>query len=160
MSQLYIKIIDSIEVLNKGANMKKIIRIFLEIIVLISITVVVNFLCKSDNIMECIDEKIVPILVGIMGASASFLSMIKPIFSKFNLSKENYDKSLIEIRKVIQENEELKKILQENIDDIEIINNNISKLIEMVKIGFTSDEEMVKNGNAEKICSIGDNNEV
>lgn len=140
--------------------MKKAIRILLEIMMLISITIIVNFLCKSDNVVECINEKVVPVLVGIMGASASFLSMVKPIFSKFNLSKENYEKSLIEIKKIIQENNELKQILQENIDDIAVINDNVSKLIEMVKIGFTSDEELVKNGNAEKICSMGENNEL
>ncbi|MBQ7308320.1 MAG: hypothetical protein IJW82_07335 [Clostridia bacterium] len=114
--------------------------------------VVVNYLCNQQEIYQIIDQKIIPILVGIVGAIASMFSLLKPIFSKLDLSQIGLKESLNECNRVIKENNFIKAELHNSLKKIECLEKEVNTLINMVKIGFSQDESLVKSGKANLIC--------
>ena len=130
----------------------KIIKILGKIFGIGLFVVIVNYLCNQQSIYQIIDQKVIPVLVGVVGAIASIFSLLKPIFSKLDLSQIGLNKSIDECNKVIKENQLIKQELSLSLNKISKLEKEITVLINMVKIGFCQDEELIQNGKANLIC--------
>ena len=110
-------------------------------------------------------EKALPVLVavgsGIMTICAVLVPVLKSVKGGINLfknSKAEYDKTTTEvlsaqkeINKTVENVQDLKKEVAEL--KIQVVN-----LVKIVKIAFTNNIELVKNGYANEILKIGDEN--
>ena len=137
----------------------KIIKFLSKVLGIGLFVIIVNYVCNQQEIYQIIDQKIIPILVGIVGAIASMFSLLKPIFSKLDLSQIGLKKSLEECNNVIKENQVIKQELSLSLEKISKLEKEICILINMVKIGFCQDENLIENGKANLICKEVEKNE-
>lgn len=139
--------------------MKKIINVLLRILLVGLIVVVVNYLGSLSNVYQFIDQKVIPVLVGVIGAVASLFSFLKPLFLKLDVSNNSLEEALVKVKKIMDENQYLKENLSISVQNVESLQKDLKILIEIVKVGFSNNQELVKNGVANQICKIGEENE-
>lgn len=134
---------------------------------------------ENDKLREYIEEKIVPVLMGVITSVVALLSTLKGIFSSLKglkESKENFDKdrekikeeSKKELEKISQKYEEIKTevgkvcLLLPEIEKLkgqsEILSKEIANLSEIASLGFSQNQELVKEGNARKIVVLAEKN--
>lgn len=140
---------------------KKVLLNLAKCLTLVSIVILVNYLCRLEDLYQIIDEKIIPILVGLAGAIASIFSLLKPIFSKLDTSINiDLKEKLAKLAILIQENNQLNENYKKECKAVEELEKDLKILIEMTKLALSQDENLVKNGIANQICKVGDKDEI
>lgn len=132
--------------------MKKILESLLKGLFLSGIIVLVNYISQTDNFYEVLDQKIIPVVVAVIGATGSLFSVIKPVINKLSKKNTDMEKALNDLKGYIEENNMLKKTLEETFTYTKALQKDIESITEMLKIGFSQNEEFVKKGKANKIC--------
>ena len=124
-----------------------------------------------------IEEKIVPILMGVATSVIALLGTLKSIFNALKSLKESklcYDKEISSVKeKARKELDEIKEKYEEIktlIDDtprlsmqIEELNNQakilsceIANMSKITSLGFSKERELIKNGSAREIVRLSD----
>lgn len=135
--------------------MKKYLKIGLIIFCLIGVIIVAKGIITSDNAELILNEKIYPILVGIIGAITSIYTVLKPIILKLNISSDDFEKNLNYSKKLVNENEEFKKEILALYKKIETLNKNVGNLKKIMLTVTANTQELVKNGTASIIAKEG-----
>lgn len=133
----------------------------------------------NDPLKEYVEEKIVPVLMGVITSAVALLSTLKGIFSALKglkESKEDFQKerelikesSKRELEKFAQKYEELKELVEnvcvvtpqiENLKKkTEVLSMEIANLSEIASLGFCQNQELVKEGHARKIVILSEKN--
>lgn len=136
--------------------MNKFIKLILYIVILICVGILGYYVSYSEEVFKVLDEKIIPIVVGIGGGITGIYSLFSPIISKLDYSNKNLDKAIKENNKIIYENNTLKNQLEIGINEIEKLKKSIDTLNKIVQVGLATNEEKVKDGTANKIFKIGE----
>ena len=134
---------------------------------------------SPDPLKEYVEEKIVPVLMGVITSVVALLSTLKGIFSSLKglkESKENFDKdresikeeSKKELAKITEKYEEIKNevkticLLTTEIEKLKgqatVLSKEIANLSEIASLGFSKNQELVKEGNARKIVVLAEKN--
>ena len=164
--------------------MKKVLFIILVLLVLLML-VTVSFASEiateinteNDKLREYVEEKIVPVLMGVITSVVALLSTLKGIFSSLRglkESKENFDKdresikeeNKKELAKITEKYEEIKNevktvcLLTTEIEKLkgqaEILSQEIVNLSQIASLGFSKNQKLVKEGNARKIVVLAE----
>ena len=139
---------------------RKILVFLSQLILVIALVVVIEYGFAIEDITEFIDEKVIPIIVGIGGAIMSIYSLLKPIFIK--LSDSNKDlRDYVERTKILyDENRDIKEELVKGMKTIKDLESDITTLTEIIKLTCCEDEKLVQSGIAKQIYQRGEINEI
>lgn len=134
---------------------------------------------KSDSLKAYVEEKIIPILIGISASVIAFLSTLKGVFSALKTLKETtqgYESDRIRYKeemkkelecvreKYSQVHDDLKEAcnlsgeLKEMQSQIKTLSREIANVSEIACLGFSNDESLVKDGISRKISIIAEQN--
>ena len=130
---------------------------------------------ESSEIKEYIEEKIIPILMGVATSIIALLSTLKGVFSALKglkESKDTFDKeqakikenSKKELAEIKQKYEEIKEavvcvpLISEEIKELRkqatVLSKEIAGLSEITSLGFSRESELVREGKAREIVRI------
>ena len=134
---------------------------------------------SSDPLKDYIEEKILPIIVGVVTSIIALLSTLRGIFSSLKslkASKENFEReqekikerSRAELEKITERyNEiksEIKSVLQikdglcELKEKTEILSKEIENLSQIAALGFCKDKDLVLEGASREIVILAKEN--
>ena len=135
---------------------------------------------SNEELRAYIEEKIVPILMGVATSIIALLGTLKGVFNALKglrESKEIFDKEqakikesskreLLEIKKKYDEiktaiegvpliNEQIKELR----DQAAVLSQEIAGLSKITSLGFSKESELVREGKARKIVRLAEKNE-
>ena len=134
---------------------------------------------SNEMLKEQIEEKIMPVVVGVMTSIIALLSTLKGIFSALKSLKDTKEQleserekikesSIRELEKITEKYNEIKteikgvlqvsKGLCELKEKTEILSKEIANLSEIASIGFCKDKSLVLEGASREIVILADKN--
>lgn len=134
---------------------------------------------SNEMLKEQIEEKIMPVVVGVMTSIIALLSTLRGIFSALKSLKDTREQleserekikesSIREIEKITEKyseiKSEIKAVLQvsEGLKELkertEILSKEIANLSEIAALGFSKDKELVLEGASREIVILAKEN--
>ena len=163
--------------------MKKLLILIFTMLLLFSLAII-SFASEIENdsneIGEYVEEKIVPILMGVATSIIALLGTLKGVFNALKglrESKDTFDKEQIKIKENSKkELLEIKKRYDEikaTVEGVPLINAQITELTrqanllaleiaglsKITSLGFSKESELVRDGKSREIVRLADKNE-
>ena len=138
---------------------KKLLTFLSQLILVVTLVIVIEYGFAIEDIALFLDEKVIPVIVGIGGAIISIYSLLKPIFFKLADSNKDLSEYIERAKEVYNENLSIKEELTKGLKTIKDLESDITTLKEIIQLSFCNDERLVQNGVANKIYKKGEQNE-
>lgn len=134
---------------------------------------------SSDTLKDYIEEKILPIIVGVVTSIIALLSTLRGIFSSLKslkASKENFEReqekikesSNAELEKITEKYNEIKSEIKSVVqikdglcelkEKTEILSKEIENLSQIAALGFCKDKDLVLEGASREIVILAKEN--
>lgn len=134
---------------------------------------------SSDSLKDYIEEKILPIIVGVVTSIIALLSTLRGIFSSLKslkASKENFEReqekikesSRAELEKITERYNEIKSEIKSVVqikdglcelkEKTEILSKEIENLSQIAALGFCKDKDLVLEGASREIVILAKEN--